>query len=132
MSGGALAVAPPDAVPVTVIVETPAGVAPGPLVVARVMVLVQGATPGVQDAGLNDADAPAGRPDTEVGENVTASASPVLVLVAVMTLVLFVVAPCRTETSFSLARVKVKGMRTETEALATAALHNGLPEHKTA
>ena len=73
------------------------------------MVLVQEVHPLGQDVGENDTDAPCGRPATEVGEKVMASAEPVLVLVAVMTLVLLVVAPCTTEISFSLASVKVKG-----------------------
>ena len=95
---------PPDAVPVMVRGWTPAGVAPTPLVVVRVRALVQGVIPGVQDAGENDADAPADRPDAE-----NETASPVHpVLVAVMMLVLLIVAPCRTDMSLSLARVKVK------------------------
>lgn len=101
---GTLAVVPPDAVPVMVRECVPVGVAPAPLVVVRVSVLVQGDTPGVQDVGLKDADAPAGSP---VPEKVIASPVPP-VLVAVMMLVLLVVAPWITEMSRSLARVKVK------------------------
>ncbi len=99
---GVLAVVPPDAVPVMVSENDPAGVA---LVVVIAKVLVQGVAPGVQDAGVNEADAPLGSPDAE---KVTASLVPP-VLVAVMTLVLLVAAPCTTEISFSLVRVKVKG-----------------------
>ena len=105
VSGGTtLAVAPPDAVPVMVSACVPAGVAPAPLVVVMVMVLVQGTAPGVQDAGVNDADAPVGRPDAE---KVMASLglAALLVFVAVMMLVLFAVAPCMTEMSWDLARV---------------------------
>ena len=109
MSGGdTLAVPPPAAVPVMVREWTPTGVAPASLVVVIVIVEAQVVHPDAQDVGVNDADAPTGRPNTAEGAKVIASAAPLLVLVAVMILALLVAAPWSTEMSLSFARVKVK------------------------
>lgn len=105
-------------VPVTVIAYVPTGVAPTPEVVERVRVLEHVVTPGLQDDGLNEAEAPTGNPDAA---KLTGEAVPA-VLVTVIILVLLVVAPCNTETSLLLEVVKVNGV---TIKLKVAVLRRG-------
>ena len=78
------------------------GVAPMPLVVVTVIVLVHEVVPGLHEAGLKEAKAPGGRPEAE---RVTGWEVPP-VRVTVMILVLLVVAPCVTEMSVFLEREK--------------------------
>ena len=105
--------------PVTVIVWTPVGVAPAPLVVAMDMTLMHvGGLPtfGVQDAGVNVALAPAGSPPAE---KLTGPAVPA-VFVVVMVVKFCVVSPWGTVILPELASEKLKLI--STAALSVAVL----------
>ena len=98
------------AVPVTVSVYVPVGVAFCPDAVVTVMVLVHDVPPVLHDGDVNEAAALAGRPD-DAANVMPASVPALLVRVAVMMRVLLTVAPCTTATGVmgDAARVKVRG-----------------------